>query len=108
MLITYTLAYCSFLSFSMAMNKHVQQMFPHKKWLPLPVTLVRSVGWILFAVALLYCSTQYGAATAMVILLGLSSVAVMLLALLLNYRPTLVLPIALLLIAVTTCITAAT
>ena len=108
MLITYTLAYCSFLTFSMAMKKHFQQMFPQKNLLSLHSYLLQLCGWAQLVVALLYCSTQYGAATAVVILLGLLNTAAILLALLLNYCPTLALPSALLLTAVTACITAAT
>lgn len=106
MLITYTLAYCSFLSFSMAMTKHFQQIFPQKKLLPFHSNLVRLTGWILLVVAMLYCNNQYGASTGTVILLGLLSNAVILLALLLNYRPKLALAIALALIALTICINA--
>lgn len=106
MLITYTLVYCSFLAFSMAMNKHFQQMFPHKKLLSLHSNLLRFGGWVLLVVALLYCSTHYGTATAMVILLGLLSAAALLLALLLNYHPKLALPIALVFIVLTLCFNA--
>nr|WP_324258848.1 DUF3325 domain-containing protein [Cellvibrio fontiphilus] len=101
MLLTYTLAYCSFLTLSMAMNKHFQQIFPHKKLLSIHANFLRFFGWALLVAALMYSSTLYGAATAPVILLGLLSAAAISLALLLNYRPKLAPLIALVFSAVT-------
>lgn len=91
MLAAYTLTYCSLILFSISMNKHFQQIMPLQKNLPLTYAKwIRGGGWVSLALSLLFLGNQFGWANGMVILTGLATLCIFLLALLLNFNPRLI------------------
>lgn len=98
MLITYALAYCSFLAFSLSMKKHFQQMFPQQKCLSVAhAKWMRACAWGLLSAAFIFAANRFGWATGAVIVIGLLTLTTFLHALLLNYSPRLI-PFSLLLV----------
>lgn len=85
MLIAFALAFCSCLLLCCSMNRHAQQIWPHYKFTSIQISLLRIAGWLLVIITCVYCTNILGVSTGLVALCGIFSVAIALLALLLNY-----------------------
>lgn len=94
MLIAFALAYITCISLSLAMNRHFQQVWPAQTLSSRIATVLRNGGWLLLILTLVYCAKLTGIAVGLVLALGLFSAAACVLALLLQYAPKFVLPLA--------------
>lgn len=91
MLLAFALAYTTCLSLSLAMNRHFQQMWPSKTLSSRNMFLLRSGGWLLLTVTVVYCANVAGIAVGLVMTTGLFSAGACAVALLLQYAPRLAL-----------------
>ena len=94
MLLAFALAYITCLSLSLAMNRHFQQVLPAQILSARLSAALRNGGWLLLLLTIFYCAKLSGIAVGLVLAVGLFSAAACLLALLLNYAPKSVLPLA--------------
>jgi hypothetical protein len=85
MLIAFALAFCSCFLLCSSMNRHTQQIWPTYKISPARIMLLRVIGWLLVLTTTIYCTRMVGISTGLVVLCGIFSLAIALLALLLNY-----------------------
>lgn len=94
MLIAFALAYITCITLSLAMDRHFQQVWPTQTLSSRIATVLRNGGWLLLVLTLIYCAKLTGIAVGLVLALGLFSAAACVLALLLQYAPRFVLPLA--------------
>ncbi|HTF94562.1 MAG TPA: DUF3325 domain-containing protein [Cellvibrio sp.] len=85
MLTAFSLAYCACLLLCSCMNRHSQQLWPNLKINPVLNKSLRVLGWLLVLTTAVYCITTNGVGTGLVILCAVFSLAIVSLAILLDY-----------------------
>jgi hypothetical protein len=94
MLLAFALIYAGCTALALAMNRHFQQVLPHRKAAVKTPLVLRSLGWLLLLAGTAYCIRISGVAVGLVAMFGLVSAAAALLAILLPYAPRLAVSIA--------------
>lgn len=85
MLTAFSLAYCACFILCSCMNRHSQQLWPHLKIKPALTKSLRVLGWLLVLTTAVYCITTNGVGTGLAIFCAVFSLAIVALALLLDY-----------------------
>ena len=94
MLLSFLLTYTGCTALCLSMYRHFQHVFPERKANKKMLLILRTLGWILIAIAGAYCVTIESTAIAIVCLCGLITAATFLLIMLLSYAPRLTIPLA--------------
>lgn len=92
-----SLLYAACLTLSLAMPKHYKQIFSGRTLSSNSKVLLRSLGWLLLLLALVFAVQVWGAGYGLVLLLGALTALLFVLVLLLSYWPRGALTLALLL-----------
>lgn len=87
MLFAFALAFAACLAFSLAMDRHLRQVWPQRRPSRTWVAACHGGGGLLLTAAALTCIQLLGIATGLVYFCGLLTLVVTLLALFYSYRP---------------------
>jgi hypothetical protein len=87
MLLAFLLTFAACTAFSLAMDRHLRQVWPGRSHSRHSIVIYRCCGILFLMTATYICAQRQGLATGLVSICGLATLSVTLLALLFSYRP---------------------